>query len=253
MKSDEYNPKNNEGYVVRLSENALLSLVLNGLEAYAVFDMNKKSGPKRGLETYGSLIGYETKMKDERTLFQIELANVDTSAKRNKDSVKNNEDATRLKSDTLKSFWPHLEYLGDFHTHPYKCYTDVDDIEGYYLSEDDRKDLAENSSSWDGYGYRAGLVVAIGELKIAGSKNRDWVGSECTCVQMTLGNLRLWITAYCAFLDDKKKKLVYTDDNDPLVFLDCPSITGFAGEYIEYGRFGKRGKDGFYCSGKEPK
>ena len=242
-----------EGFVVRLSENALLSLVLNGLEAYSVFDKNKNSGPKRGLETYGSLIGYETKMKDERALFQIELANVDTSAGKKKNEVEYNELATTLKAQTLGSFWPHLEYLGDFHTHPYRCYSEVSNDKGYYLSEDDRKDLAENSGFWGEYRYRVGLVVAIGALKKAGSMNPDWVDSECTCVQMTLGNLRLWITAYCAFLDDNKKELVYTDDNDPRVFLVCPSITGFAGEYIEYGRFGKRGKDGFYRSVKETK
>ena len=246
MEDDNGYRKNETGYVVRLAEKALVSLVLNGIEAYAVFDKNKKIGSKSGLETYGSLIGYETKMKDGRALFQIELANVDTSAKRNKGSVSYNEDATTLKADTLRSFWPHLEYLGDFHTHPYAHYTDVS-TEGCYLSDGDRKDLASNNVFWEQHKYRVGIVVAIAKLKKAGSKEPVWINTECTCVEMTLANLRLWVAAYCVFKEDEDE-LCYTEDNDPLVFLDCPSITGFAGELTEYGRFGKRGKNGVFRS-----
>ncbi len=47
-------PLNPHGYVVYMSENALVSCVLNVLEAYTVTPKGRR-GDREGLETYGSL------------------------------------------------------------------------------------------------------------------------------------------------------------------------------------------------------
>lgn len=101
--------KNEEGYIVRISENALISLILNGLEAYAVFHKNITKGKRKGLETYGSIFGYETIIADGRTLYSIEFANVDTSSHQKPNEVSYNEKSIELKCETLKSFWPHID------------------------------------------------------------------------------------------------------------------------------------------------
>jgi len=58
-------PKIYRRYVVRVSENALISLVLSSLEAYSVKkkDIKEKGRPKSRIEVYGSLFGHEVIMK----------------------------------------------------------------------------------------------------------------------------------------------------------------------------------------------
>lgn len=229
--------KNHKGYVVRVSENALISLVLSSLEAYAVKkkDITGKGRPQTRIETFGSVFGYELIMRDMRTLYQIEIAHVDTSAAQRRSSVDYSEEAILMKVDAITSFWPHLDYLGDFHSHPYKNKKEVTDIKGYFLSSDDRKSL--NDDFWTKIKYRVGLVITIAAMEKAGTKACDWVASNC--VEATLGNYRIWVASYCAYRDNNEYR--YTKDNDSHVTLDCPALTGLQWEHTDFGRF-KKGK-----------
>lgn len=52
------NAKNENGYIVSVSENALISLVASSLEAYAIDNMGTKTRThKKLLETFGGLYG----------------------------------------------------------------------------------------------------------------------------------------------------------------------------------------------------
>lgn len=234
---------NRSGYIVRISEHALISLVLNSLEAYCVHHKNiDKKHDRIKLETFGNLFGYEVKLVDGKKVYQIEVVNIDTSIKQRSGSVDYNEEAISLKVDTISSFWPHLEYLGEFHSHPYDNYKQAKDIKGYYLSEGDRDDLSINSDFWSKYKHRVGLLLTIGPMERTGRKSPEWMDSNSNCVELNLGNFKLWITAYCSYKN--KTGMHYTKDNDPLVTLDCPALTGLQWEHTDYGRIIKtRGKN----------
>ena len=233
-------PKNYKRYVVRVSENALISLILSSLEAYSVKkkDIKEKGRPKSRIEVYGSLFGHEIVMKNKEILYQVEMAHTDTTAEQRRSSVAENKEAISLKADVITSFWPHLIYLGDFHSHPFRYTKEVLDNKKYFMSEDDREWL--NNNFWKQKGYRVGLVVTIAAMEKAGTKACGWIANNC--VEATLGNCRMWLAAYCAY--SQKSEYRYTNDNDISVTLDCPALTGLRWEHADFGRF----KNGKYTS-----
>lgn len=221
-------------FVIRLSERALVSLLLNCLEAYSISNLNikGKGHPRKRLEIAGCLFGNEIAMKSGEVLYQIEMANVDTTARQERSSVHQNYQAALIKVNLVSSFWPHLEYLGDFHSHPYGKYNEVYRDEGFSLSETDRKDILEDENFWKGLNYRVGIVITIGSMERASRK--ECISIADNCLEATLGNFKVWITAYCAY--ESGGKLVLTEDKDPSVILDCPSLNGLRWEHVDFGR-----------------
>ncbi|HAR48657.1 MAG TPA: hypothetical protein DCR81_00790 [Smithella sp.] len=230
-------PRIYKRYVVRVSENALISLILSSLEAYSVKkkDIKEKGRPKSRIEVYGSLFGHEIIMKNKKIIYQVEMVHTDTTAEQRRSSVDENKEAIALKADVIMSFWPHLIYLGDFHSHPFKNAREVLEDKKYFLSEDDREWL--NNNFWKQKGYRVGIVMTIAAMEKAGRKTAGWVATNC--VEATLGNYRMWLAAYCAY--SQKGAYRYTNDNDMSVTLDCPALTGLRWEHADFGRF-KNGK-----------
>jgi hypothetical protein len=224
-------------YVVRVSENALISLVLSSLEAYSVKkkDIKEKGRPKSRIEVYGSLFGHEIMMKNKDVVYQVEMAHTDTTAEQRRSSIDENKEAISLKVDVITSFWPHLKYLGDFHSHPFRNTREVLRNKRYCMSENDREWL--NDIFWRQQGYRVGIVVTIAAMEKAGRKACNWVANNC--VEATMGNYRMWLAAYCAY--PVKDRYLYTQDHDECVVLDCPTLTGLRGQYKDFGRF-KHGK-----------
>ncbi|UFS70168.1 hypothetical protein LPW11_20125 [Geomonas sp. RF6] len=224
-------PRNSVGYVVRLSEPALIGMILNGLEAYSVMHDRRA----RFVETYGCLFGYQATMLDERTLYQVEMANIDTSAKRKADGVKYYPEAMILKAETMHCYWPHLEYLGDFHTHPYESCSRVrsapreagdgsGDSKGYFFSVEDKKSLRHLTKQCreNNIRYRVGLAVAIAALDDLKRKEPAHIHSNC--IAFNIKRHRMWITAYCAY--ENGHSWQYTENRDNTVFLECQSVLG---------------------------
>jgi len=226
--------QNKAGYIIRISEHALITLILNGLEAYCIKHDNKT--PR--LETCGALFGYQVGLKGNRILYQVEIANVDTSAKRYKRAVTPNTSAMKLKAEIMGAYWPNLEYIGDYHTHVYKSVEDVYSVEkeegdrrgddkGFYLSNGDRHWLEANASLCLSYGYRIGLVVTIAGMKRKGVIGSKPANSRSQAVEFNLGRKKLWISAYYVY--EERDKVKYSSNNDRLITLECHSLLGFRG------------------------
>ncbi len=232
---------NKKGYVIRLSEQAVISLIMSAFEAYAVTNENKHKNckHKNKLETFGHLFGQEIKLKDGETLYNIEYIHTDSTAKQETDSVTPNDDALTLKMDLVSSYWPHLSYIGDFHTHPDETIQDTEEVKNYHFSKEDRDCLVNNKESYESIGYRVGLVVAVSSLKRSGSKENDWHGKGENRIVITKGNLRIWIGAYVA--KKESGKVSYTNDDDSKVALDIPCLLGLWYEHAKFGRI-KKGK-----------
>lgn len=235
-------------YYVKISEDALIQLILNGLEAYSVSHLGKKKAKTR-LETYGLLWGHEIHLPNNTgTLYSIELISIDTSAKRGRNYCNYNDSALELKRDIMTSFWPHYDFLGDVHTHPYRNYKTVEKKNLYEFSKDDIRDLEDNSDDWKKYNYRVGLVLTIAQMLRGSTKGTKYLKNNL--IEFTLGNYRLWIKCYIVLYEDteenedggKKCTLKVSKHDEENVILDCPALApGIMTEFTSFGR-GKRGK-----------
>jgi hypothetical protein len=228
--------KNQEGYILRISENVLIQMILNGLEAYSI--QEGKNNCRKPLETVGLLWGHEIILSNKQILYSIELLSIETSAIRKESSVDPKRDSLKLKRDIVSSFWPQFDFLGDFHTHPYENCKEVVQYDGFNFSPDDYDDIEKKYKYWKKHNYRVGLVLTIAMLNRKSSREHRWISNNC--IDFTLGNLRLWIKGYVAF--EKNIKLRLTKDYDEDVTIDCPSLMGINWEYTVFGKLRRKGR-----------
>jgi hypothetical protein len=238
------NPK---GYVVSIAESALIQLCQAGLEAYITLQhIPGQRRRRRELETYGQIWGHEARLRDGRTLYDVQMASVDTSALREPLYVQPEPKALDIKVDLMASCWPHLEFLGDFHTHPYGTVQLALKSKGYRLSEktttvdgtDGDIEAYQADTSVRRHSFRVALVLAIGRLKNKVKPNPDWIGDWAT-IQFTLSNFRMWIKSY--IIQEEDKQIAITSHNSSDVFLACPALLGMQDLYTEFGKGGAGG------------
>jgi hypothetical protein len=235
-----YNP---EGYIVRISENALIQMCMNGLEAYLV-PHETPSGKKKRVETIGLLWGHENLLPNGQTFYSVELVTIDTSAVRRTDSCKQMDSSLKLKRDLMTSFWPQYDFLDDFHTHPAKDHNVVTRDKLYQFSEDDIR-VIEDDLDWITHNYRVGIVMTIAQMqRRSGSFDFPDEGTVC----LTLGNFKIWIKAYVAYLEEDK--ILLSAHTDPNVILDCPMQIGIIGEHTRFGGMVKGKKSKRYEPGE---
>ena len=200
-----------------------MQMCIGALEAYLVRHGGNTGGKTR-LETYGSLFGNEVELPDGKTFYSIEFFSVDTSAEMSRDSVVPNWKASELKAALLTSFFPQYSFMGDFHTHPYSMsYRDIRNQKLYRYSEQDFARVERDPKNWIQHGYRVGLVLTISRLK-KNPKVRLNTQIDLGTTEFTLGQFRLWLKAYVAYLDEDQKHLQFADGGD--VMIRCPSLEG---------------------------
>ncbi|MDD3653115.1 MAG: hypothetical protein PHO01_02835 [Desulfotomaculaceae bacterium] len=163
-------------------------------------------------------------------MYCVEQASVETSARQGHSFVVPNLLSLVLKRELITSFWPHYDFLGDFHTHPYEHYTDVIAIKGYNYSDGDISRIEDYSGYWRFYNYRVGVVLTISRLHRRGRRGLQRLDNST--IEFALGKYRLWLKGYVAVLEDKQLKL--TSDYDQRVALECPALLGMGREYTGF-------------------
>lgn len=183
-------------YRVRLSDNALETIVLAAAEAYCLGDGHKR----RHIEILGYMWG-TTRRTREVTEVYIERASVSLSARRNRDWVEPNQHAPRLKNQIVQRWSPHLQLLGDFHTHTYGSLTDVDEIRGFEFSEDDFEFFREDDFLWENSETPLMLAVTVARLgAVRETIGATYVRRNVACFDV--GELRLWLNAAVGYMDE---------------------------------------------------
>lgn len=226
-------PYNPYGYVIRISESSLISMLLSCLEAYSV--SHRKNGRRRtALETYGLLFGSEVRLPDEKTLYSIELVSVDTSAGRERSACTPSPKALELKKDLITPFFPQYEFLGDYHSHPYtKPYTEeLMGTDCFKFSPCDYAHILGASDYWIKHNYRVGMVVTITLLKRKSARQNRMI--DTNIMEFTFGNYRLFLAGYVGLLDEDDEGLEIAGNGDVTLF--CPSLMGLSGEYTPFGK-----------------
>ncbi len=198
-----------------------MTMLLNGLEAYEIRHLVRLR-KRRGVETFGTLWGYESRAADGRhRLFNVGFVSIDTSARRTTHSIDNDVAALTLKRDLVAGFWPHYEFLGDFHTHPFGTVPPREILarRSFDFSKGDR-DSIEYFITQCHLPYRVGLVLTIVALKRPG-RGRPRVVDPAT-IEFPLGRYRCWLRA-CVARRTRPGAVNVTFDP---CHLDCPGILG---------------------------
>jgi len=223
-------------HIIRISEDALIQICLNGLEAYSISHKGNNQQRNR-LETYGLLWGYEVPLPGEKKLYSVEFVSIDTSAEQDHQSVDPNDQSLELKRELITSFWPHYDFLGDVHTHPYEHYSDVITIKGYELSNADTKRIENNTDYWSSYNYRAGLVLTVSRLQR--KPRRGHRRLDDSTLEFVLGKYRLWLKGYIVYKENNQLKVSSADDSK--VSLECSALLGLGGEYTGFSEVEREG------------
>jgi len=161
---------------------------------------------------------------------QVNLFSIDTSARPGRNSVLPNEDAFYLKWDLISSFFPHYDFLGDFHTHPFEDFREVED--GYCLSDQDRYHIQGEPGLWCFPNYRISLVLTIALMKRRSSRLAEHVDSST--IRFDLGNYRFWLKGYVAY-ESEEQWIQISEDEDENIHLDCPALSGLKFEHRLFG------------------
>lgn len=205
-------------------------LFTSAIEAYEVAERRKQLGP---VETYGLLWGYALPAREEtgqpERLIAV-TATIETSAQRAPGSVAPKGDSIVMKRDFIRKYWPHLELIGTFHSHPYEGLSEVNGIQGWRCSDEDREHwLWFHETFCDEMPSLAHLIVTISKLEKQGTAWPSRLsGNEAgTGYVLNADRRKLWIRGYVSerFGGDDSSCGDYSFEVDKDVVLDIPALT----------------------------
>ena len=226
---------------IHLSDNAVMHLLMAGLECFNVRIWGKESTTKRGpTETAGTLWGYFIEgsgRQDDH--IRVEHISQDTMAERHKGWVALNDDTTWIKSQLVQARWPHLSFIGDWHTHPYETYTECYDANGWKFSKGDYESFEH---TWDEQVFemwhqcKVSLVLTIARLNRVHEEKR-WPSEVINnhIVRFQIGDFRFWISAYAIDPTGESSFVVSPGDREVRddVYIDIPTVNG-TDSWFEY-------------------
>lgn len=222
-----------------VEDHVVPQLFTAAIEAYEIGDRVDTRRGVNGLETYGLLWGYALPARPEtgqpERLVAV-TATVETSAIRRQDAVAPSGKSIAMKRDFMRQYWPQLELIGTFHSHPYANLAEVNANRGWRASGEDAKGNGDRAHWPSFHGVfcpemptLAHLVVTICALEKRGTAWPSRLsGAEAkTGYVLSADYRKLWIKAYASEcftedeeLDDPLPQFAVTED----VVLDIPAL-----------------------------
>lgn len=217
-----------------IEDHVVPQLLTSAIEAYEIkHQTHAKGKAKVGVETYGLLWGYvlpERNGQGKRIVSTV--ATVETSSLKHEDWVQPNLDSLIMKRDFFHRYWPQLELVGTFHSHPYDSLDAVKQVKGWRASEvDENGSPSGDVVHWPQIHRNlspelpcmAHLIVTITALEKKGwATPQSLPGKEAnTGYVFSSDDRKFWIKAYSSEADDQKVNYNHSSD----IFLDIPSLT----------------------------
>lgn len=214
--------------IVSLSDTAFFSIVTSALEAYSVCHQDNAEDEHVPVETYGNLWGYEATTKRKESMLHVLLADCDVSAKREPGSASPADDAFKLKSDFADNFFPELEYLGDFHSHPYDVSEVKTELElqrqTYHEQSSDDHKFAKHKQG-DGRTYRLQIIVTVFERPDTVKRASGHLGDDLSCIRFQYDKRTIWIKAYAYRINEKDKTSRKVNKDNIALICSCAGVT----------------------------
>lgn len=185
-----------------VEDQVLPVLMSAAIEAFDHEHKTPRGKGASGLETYGLLWGYviPSKSEDKANKIVVTTATIETSAVRHQDWVQPNLESIEAKKALIEQYWPHLELVGTFHSHPYETLEDVNETKGWRASEGDRAHWPSvHSELVTNQPLMAHLVFTVTELKKSGwAFPSEIVAKDHNGLTFTAGKKKLWLNSYAS-------------------------------------------------------
>jgi hypothetical protein len=207
-----------------VEDQVIPQIFTSAIEAYEFLHRNPRGRGANRIETFGLLWGYSIKAKGEQPAkIIVTMTTVETSAIRHQNWVQPDFDSLRMKKEFLESYWPNIELVGTFHSHPYNNLTEVNGVQGWRASQGDgdveffphfHQEIAPSQENL------AHLIVAITHL----GRDRNSPPHRLDRDEYTKGyvlsaqNRRIWLRVYGTTCIDEQ--YLFTDDS----YLEIPSL-----------------------------
>lgn len=212
--------------IAYIDDSIVPQLFTTAIEAYKFSHSSRGAKGIDGLETFGLLWGYSVPAKGTLPAKVVAtMTTVETSAVRHNEWVAPNFDALRNKRDFLEHYWPNIELVGTYHSHPYKNLSEVNDCQGWRASESD-------NDFWPYFHEQVApdqpllthLIVTVANLEKTGWAIPDRLrGSERSKgYVLSAKNTKLWLRSYASSLIEHNdgKEYQYSDDME----LEIPAL-----------------------------
>ncbi|MBL4835034.1 MAG: hypothetical protein JKY26_13775 [Pseudomonas sp.] len=221
-----------------IEDHVVPQLLTTAIESYEIDHKSHLKGRANSkLETYGLLWGYPLPARDDLPARLVAvMATVETSAIRHKEWVQPDYDSICMKRDFFKTFWPQLELIGTFHSHPYDSLKEVNYHKGWRASGEDG-DMGHwpqmHEKIFHDAPELAHLIITITQLERLGTAWPERLpGSEARSgVVFSAERRKFWFKAYSTrrqekMLEDDTEAAVQYTINEEVEF-NVPSLDQF--------------------------
>ena len=229
----------NQKTQIIIEDHVVPQLLTSAIEAYTIGDTTSQRGKTENkLETFGLLWGYTL---PEREGFPPRivavLATVETSAYRHNGWVKPSLESLGAKREFFETYWPNLELIGTFHSHPYESLKDIEENKGWQGSG--KNDNSGDYEYWphmheeicSDIDHLAHLIISVVDLKRKSTRMPDRLPGREDKSGYTFGagSYRLWVRGYATY---KEEIANYIHEHDKVW---CAVNEGFEDHLINLG------------------
>lgn len=190
-------------YLIRMTDDALESLALAGIEAYCLGGGNC-SGSEQS-ETFGYVWGYR-KHTDNLTTIYVSKVSVSVSACRSDSFVIPNPQALLLKDNFIARWSPHLSFLGEFHSHPFDDLKSVRETCGFEFTEQDIDSFVCDDHLWN-RSDRNPIMLVITICRLSQVRETWCSQPRANVFSFAVGEFRFWLNAVIGSIGDDDNRM----------------------------------------------
>lgn len=231
----------NQKTQIIIEDHVVPQLLTSAIEAYQHGDVTTIGTRLRNkLETYGLLWGYTLPARDGVPARIVAVTStIEISADRQRDSVDPIRESLKQKREFFETYWPNLELVGTFHSHPYKDHNEIKKCQGWRASGEDG-DLGHwreiHELICPEYSHLAHLIVSVVCLDRKSTKWPERLSNNeaPTGYKFGAGNYRIWVKGYSTehmelfdYIHEDEDGDAKVDDgcNEKVEEFDCFSVS----------------------------
>jgi hypothetical protein len=219
---------------IYIEDHVVPQLFTTAIEAYEFMHKNHKKGKGYDkLETFGLLWGYVIAAKGEQPAKVVAtMATVETSALRHSDWVTPDFASILAKKEFFGKYWPNVELVGTFHSHPYEDLDDINSVKGWRASSFDSDSDYGDTDFWPHFHkvispeqpLLAHMIVGITKLNKKGwaYPSRLKGSEENKGYVLSADNRKLWLRGYSTVMVEDIEDDFYEFSDD--IELDIPAL-----------------------------
>ncbi len=185
---------------VVLDARALEGMVVSALEGY----LSPKGRHRKGYEVYGINLGMVREIHRRQPRSGIQLTKYvyvmhsqpQLSAEGGSDYVTPNPRSLRAILDATGAMYPQYQAVGDFHSHLYRDFAEMDDHKGWECSTGDEASNRQLAEAMAEHGHPMLIAFVLAIARSTRRVSRDGFRGLKNTLQLSLGDCRIVIGAY---------------------------------------------------------